>query len=122
LTADQAQIQAAGQGFVADAADVSGNNIPVGGGSYVDTATTVADATSPSGLAQGTIPVGGTASGKTGVPVAQNGGSPHGGQGHQANGGPLNISQEDSGHGGQQHLPQAAENFMQHFEQIWHHA
>src|SRR5581483_9465686 len=34
LAADQAQIQAAGTGFVADAADVSGNNIPIGGGSY----------------------------------------------------------------------------------------
>jgi hypothetical protein len=45
------------QGFVADAADVGGNNIPLGGGSYVDTATTVAAATSPNGLAAGTIPV-----------------------------------------------------------------
>ena len=61
LAADQAQIQAAGQGFVADAADVSGNNIPVGGGTYVGTATTVAGATSVAGIAQGTIPVGGGA-------------------------------------------------------------
>lgn len=152
LAADQAQIQAAGQGFIADSADVSGNNTPLGGGSYVGTATTVADATSPSGLAQGTVPVAGAASGKTGLSIAQNGGSPGGGGhqgggtsaggpvaqnggspegagnqggGHQGqgNGGSLNISQEDSGHGGgQQHLPQAAENFMQHFEQIWHHA
>jgi hypothetical protein len=42
LAADQAQIQAAGTGFVADANDVSGNNIPPGGGSYVGDATTVA--------------------------------------------------------------------------------
>jgi hypothetical protein len=41
LAADQAQIQAAGTGFVADANDVSGNNIPLGGGSYVGDATTV---------------------------------------------------------------------------------
>src|SRR5262249_13572572 len=63
LAADQAQITAAGQGFVADANDVSGNNIPLGGGSYVGTATTVAGATSVPGVAQGTIPVDGTAAG-----------------------------------------------------------
>jgi hypothetical protein len=57
LAADQAQITAAGQGFVADANDVSGNNIPIGGGTYVGTATTVATATSVNGVAQGTIPV-----------------------------------------------------------------
>jgi hypothetical protein len=57
LAADKAQISAAGHGFVADANDVSGNNIPVGGGNYVGTATTVATATSVNGLAQGTIPV-----------------------------------------------------------------
>jgi hypothetical protein len=57
LTADLAQITAAGHGFVADANDVSGNNIPVGGGNYVGTATTVSTATSVHGLAQGTIPV-----------------------------------------------------------------
>jgi hypothetical protein len=57
LAADIAQITAAGMGFVADAKDVSGNNIPVGGGNYVGTATTVATATSVHGLAQGTIPV-----------------------------------------------------------------
>jgi hypothetical protein len=70
LAADQAQIQAAGMGFVADANDVSGNNIPVGGGTFVGTSTTVAGATSPGGVAQGTIPVAGTASGKTGLAVA----------------------------------------------------
>ena len=57
LAADMAQINAAGQGFVADAKDVSGNNIPVGGGSYVGTATTVAGATTVHGLATGNIPV-----------------------------------------------------------------
>jgi len=57
LAADQAQITAAGQGFVADANDVSGNNIPIGGGTYVGTATTVATATSVNNVAQGTIPV-----------------------------------------------------------------
>src|SRR5262249_56158516 len=46
LAADHAMITAAGQGFAADAMDVSGNNIPIGGGTYVGTATTVATATS----------------------------------------------------------------------------
>ncbi len=57
LAADMAQINAAGQGFVADAKDVSGNNIAIGGATYVGTATTVSTATSVHGLAQGTIPV-----------------------------------------------------------------
>jgi trimeric autotransporter adhesin len=57
LAADNAMLVAAGQGFVADANDVSGNNIPIGGGTYVGTATTVATATSVNGVAQGTIPV-----------------------------------------------------------------
>ena len=42
---DAAQLVAAGDGFVGDAQDVSGNNTPNGGGAYVGTATTVADAT-----------------------------------------------------------------------------
>ncbi len=67
LAADQAQILAAGQGFIADANDVSGNNIPLGGGSYVGTSTTVAGATSVAGIAQGSIPVGPVASGTTGL-------------------------------------------------------
>jgi trimeric autotransporter adhesin len=57
LAADNAMITAAGQGFAADAMDVSGNNIAIGGATYVGTATTVATATSVNGLAQGAIPV-----------------------------------------------------------------
>src|ERR1700716_109708 len=57
LAADHAMITAAGQGFAADAMDVSGNNIAIGGATYVGTATTVATATSVNGLAQGSIPV-----------------------------------------------------------------
>jgi hypothetical protein len=57
LAADMAMLNAAGVGFVADAKDVSGNNIAIGGATYVGTATTVATATSVNGLAQGTIPV-----------------------------------------------------------------
>src|SRR6516162_4932144 len=44
-TADAAQLTAAGVGYVADASDVSGNNVPIGGGTYVGTSTTVAGAT-----------------------------------------------------------------------------
>lgn len=80
LAADQAQIQAAGQGFVADANDVSGNNIPLGGGTYVGTSTTVAGATSVPGIAQGTIPV-------TGGGAGGQGGGGQGGNGHGGNGG-----------------------------------
>jgi trimeric autotransporter adhesin len=57
LTADHAMITAAGQGFAADAMDVSGNNMAIGGASYVGSAVTVATATSVNGLAQGSIPV-----------------------------------------------------------------
>ncbi|CCE05023.1 conserved hypothetical protein [Bradyrhizobium sp. STM 3843] len=57
LAADKAMLAAAGQGFAADAMDVSGNNIAIGGATYVGTATTVSTATSVHGLAQGTIPV-----------------------------------------------------------------
>ena len=57
LAADKAMIVAAGSGFAADAMDVSGNNIAIGGATYVGTATTVATATSVNGLAQGTIAV-----------------------------------------------------------------
>jgi trimeric autotransporter adhesin len=57
LKADLAMLNAAGAGFVADAKDVSGNNMAIGGATYVGTATTVSTATSVHGLAQGTIPV-----------------------------------------------------------------
>jgi trimeric autotransporter adhesin len=57
LAADNAMITAAGMGFTADAKDVSGNNIAIGGATYVGTAVTVSTATSVHGLAQGTIPV-----------------------------------------------------------------
>ena len=67
LAAAKAQIVAAGTGFVADANDVSGNNLPVGGGSYVGTATNVSTATSIAGLAQGTSTPGPFASGTTGL-------------------------------------------------------
>ena len=94
LAADHAAIAAAGQGFAADAGDVSGNNIAVGGATYVGTATTVSAATSVHGLAQGTIPVtatpniangtGGTAASGT---TPAGGGAPAGGGTGSAGGG-----------------------------------
>jgi hypothetical protein len=72
LAADMAQLNAAGQGFVADAKDVSGNNIAIGGATYVGTAVTVSTATSVHGLAHGTIPVTATpniANGTGGTPA-----------------------------------------------------
>jgi trimeric autotransporter adhesin len=145
LAADQAQIQAAGQGFIADAADVSGNNIPIGGGTYVDTATTVAGATSVAGIAQGSIPVAGTASGSTGISIAQNGGGSDGQSGqHCSAGNPYSsggheISSGNDGQGnfnghsgGNQNLGNFGENYFSHdhfedrgsnhFALMWHHA
>jgi hypothetical protein len=87
LAADQAEIQAAGMGFAADAMDVSGNNLPVGGGSYVGDATTVAGATSTAGVAQGTIPVGPVASATTGLSSDPNAAGGTQGTGAQGAGG-----------------------------------
>jgi hypothetical protein len=91
LAADNAQITAAGMGFVADAMDVGGNNVPIGGGTHVGSATTVATATSVNNVAQGTIPVtanpniangtGGTATSSTTTSptTTSGGGAPTGG-------------------------------------------
>jgi trimeric autotransporter adhesin len=151
LAADQAQIEAAGQGFVADANDVSGNNVPIGGGTFVGTSTTVAGATSPSGVAQGTIPVSGAASGSTGLGVAQNGNGAGRGNGNGAGGGDGYSSHNNPGFGShgngggdvssgrnnpgfdshsngggnndhQIQLSQVQSESHSHFELIWHHA
>ena len=90
LAADKAMVAAAGQGFVADAMDVSGNNIPVNGGNYVGTATTISTATSIKGTAMGTIPVTATPNiangtgGAAATSTSQAGGSSMGGHGHDA--------------------------------------
>jgi len=84
LAADKAMIAAAGQGFVADAMDVSGNNIPVSGGNYVGTATTVSTATSVKGTAQGTIPVTATPNIANGTGGAATTSTSMGGHGHDA--------------------------------------
>jgi hypothetical protein len=117
LAADQAQVLAAGMGFAADANDVSGNNIPVGGGSYVGTATTVATATTPNGIAQGSIPV-------TASPDIANGTGSGGGGANVAAGAPAGAG---GGSGGQAHDSGHSEvagigDWHAHFEQIWHHA
>src|SRR5882724_5285889 len=103
LAADQAEITAAGAGFAADAMDVSGNNIPIGGGAYVGTATTVAGATSVGGVAQGTIPVGPVASATTGLSSDPNAGqAAQGAQGGQAaQGGQPAASAGQGAQGGQ---------------------
>jgi hypothetical protein len=91
LAADKAMIAAAGQGFHADAADVSGNNIPVNGGTYVGTAVTVATATSINGTAKGTIPVTATpniANGTGGTAAAA---TTTGGHGHDGDDGPQHM-------------------------------
>jgi hypothetical protein len=142
LAADQAQIQAAGQGFAADAQDVSGNNIPVNGGTYVGTATTVASATSVPGVAQGTIPVTGAA---TAVADAGGGGQMAPGVGHAApGGGPVapgagpvapgggqvaqagghSAAGQSAADAGQVALAQNAHGVDVHhqFELMWHHA
>jgi trimeric autotransporter adhesin len=125
LAADQAQILAAGTGFAADANDVSGNNIPVGGGSYVGTATTVATATTPNGIAQGTIPVtanpdiaNGTGAAGAGSNVASGAQGNDGASGAQGNDGASGNQSHDVGH----HEVADAGQWSSHFEQIWHHA
>jgi hypothetical protein len=107
LAADNAMLVAAGQGFSADAMDVSGNNIAIGGATYVGTATTVSTATSVHGIAQGTIPVtanpniangtGGTAA----TPPSSGGTPPSSGTGgcHSSCGNHHDDHHHDHGHG-----------------------
>jgi hypothetical protein len=102
LAADQAQIKAAGMGFVADANDVSGNNLPFGGGSFVGTSTTIAGATSINGLAQGAIPVGPVANGQTGLSSNGGGGTAAGG-GHGGDPGGFGGGGGPGGFGGGEH-------------------
>ncbi len=65
-----AQLVAAGVGFVADAADVAGNNLPTGGGAFVGSATTVSGATTTGAATVGTtVPVSGAVDGN-GNPTA----------------------------------------------------
>jgi hypothetical protein len=128
LAADKAMLVAAGSGFAADAMDVSGNNIAIGGATYVGTATTVATATSVNGLAQGSIPVtatpniangtGGTVtsttttSGPDGKPAGNSPPAPACGHGHDHD----DVAAAAPA--------PALEGFHQpqHLEMLWHHA
>jgi len=118
-TTNTAQLVAAGVGFVADANDVAGNNLPTGGGSYVGTSTTVAGATTTGAATVGTaLPAGavdgndnptnnpvngltnngyGTTNPNPNTSVAGNQGSGQGGSGQGGSG------QGGSGHGGSGH-------------------
>ena len=73
LAADNAMLQASAAGFVGNAGDIAGNNIAIGGATYVGSATTIATTTSVNGIAMGTgTPVGATpniANGTGGAPA-----------------------------------------------------
>ena len=118
----------AGAGSVADAGDVSGNNIPLGGGNHVSDAITVEGTTFVAGVTHDAIAPAGTAAGvPDGGPVAS------GDDGHQA-------GQGDAGYGGHsvEHnarpVPtfwnfvenelahQHANNNHHQSELMWHHA
>ena len=102
-----AQLVAAGVGFVADANDVAGNNLPTGGGAYVGSATTVPGATTTGAATVGTtVPVSGAVDGNdnpTNTPVnglANNGygSSNPNPNGHTlASGAPSPVAQNGSG-------------------------
>jgi trimeric autotransporter adhesin len=121
-----AQLVAAGVGFVADANDVSGNNLPTGGGSFVGTSTTVQGATTTGAATPGTtVPAGavdgndnptnnpvngltnngfGTTNPNPNTSVAGNQGSGNGGGhnqgGHGSGGGSQTAGNQGSGNGG----------------------
>ena len=127
-TVDAAQLIAAGTGYVGDATDVSGNNTPNGGGTYVGTSTTVAGATTTQ-IADANTPTSGNVNGNdqpTNHPVngLKNNGfgvtdpAPSSGHGKDNDGGHhddlVASNQPDNSHG---------HNLADHhFELMWHHA
>jgi hypothetical protein len=131
LAADHAMLVAAGQGFAADAMDVSGNNIAIGGATYVGTATTVATATSVNGLAQGTIPVtatpniangtGGTVTSTTTTsgPDDKPGAPPACGHGHDDAPAPAAQAPAPAPASVEIHMLTPMEAFHQHFDHMW---
>jgi hypothetical protein len=125
---DAAKLTAAGFGYIADAQDVSGNNAPNGGGTYVGTSTSVAGATTTqvadantttsgnvNGNAQPTNhPVNGLTNNGFGLtdPATSSG---HGGGNNDwqhGQGDPVVSNDSGFGHG----------QGSNHFELIWHHA
>ena len=130
LTADHAMITAAGQGFAADAMDVSGNNMAIGGASYVGSAITVATATSVNGLAQGTIPVTATpniANGTGGTATSGTTTSGPGGTSPANNPGTLPAAACGHGHDDAAAAPtpppmaEIVHQSQYPFEMMWHH-
>jgi hypothetical protein len=135
-----AQLVAAGVGFVADANDVSGNNLPTGGGSFVGSSTTVPGATTTAAATVGTtVPVSGAVDGNdnpTNTPVnaltndgfGSSNPNPNGnntadqgllsGGDSQSKQGSWEVGAGDYSHGNI-NFHQAALNF---FEHMWHHA
>jgi hypothetical protein len=127
---DAAQLVAAGDGYVGDATDVSGNNIPNGGGSYVGTATTVAGATTTQ-IADANAPTSGNVNGNdqpTNHPV--NGLTNNGfgvtdpasssGRGNGNNGGQHQIPVASVVDFGNDHGPNN-QGGHHAFELLWHH-
>ena len=132
-----ALVAAAGSGFIADANDVSGNNVPVTGGKYNGNATTITKALSMahSTAATGTPPVstpGTPAGGQTPTPPAaptppagsssppsQAGGTPTGpgstNNGSSSNGSSSNGSSSTGGEASDHHHHHSS------FEHVWHH-
>jgi hypothetical protein len=124
---DAAQLVAAGTGYVGDANDVSGNNNPNGGGTYVGTSTTVVGATTTQ-IASANAPTSGNVNGNdqpTNRPV----------NGLTNNGFGITdpASSSGKGHNGGHHEDQVASsvdfghdhgaNHGSHnaFELMWHH-
>jgi hypothetical protein len=138
---DAAQLIAAGDGYVGDAQDVSGNNIPNGGGAYVGTATTVTGATTTQ-IADANAPTGGNVNGTdqpTNTPVngLTNKGfgvtDPAPSSGHGNSNGNGDSNGNGNGNNSGQHQDQVASIFdfgndhghslgnHHHFEMMWHH-
>jgi hypothetical protein len=103
------EISAAAAGFQANAADVSGNNVPINGGSYDSAATTLATATTPQNQAVA------TGAGNPGTPLHQM---------HPNNGGVANAggAGQDAGHGAAPAAPDPSHTATFDYSHIWHHA
>ena len=128
--ADAAQLIAAGDGYVGDAQDVSGNNNPNGGGTYVGTSTTVAGATTTQ-IADASTPTSGNVNGNdqpTNHPVN---GLTNNGFGVTEPQTPTNVASSGHDHGpsGHDHGPSPHDIAPQHqvaemfgrFDHLWHH-
>ena len=95
---DAALVQAAGAGMIADAGDVSGNNVPVNGGTFNTAGMTVAEVLSTAG---GGTQAGGGAAGGAGNGGNGNGaGAGHGGAG-MGNGMPPPMTSDAHSHDGE---------------------